>query len=150
MGHPVRYLATASIHRRLCDGINDALALAQSDVGMAMGAGTDIAIESADVVLLGEHLGTIPAAIEVGTQTYAKIRQNLLWAFCFNAVGIPIAASGWLHPTIAIAAMASSTLGILLNSFGLRLSRLATFSVPALVVHPTTAQPAVDGVPVQD
>jgi len=77
-------------------------------------------------------------ALVVGTQTYAKIRQNLLWAFFFNAVGIPIAA------------MAASTLGILLNSFGLRLSRLATFSVPALDVRPTTAQPAVDGVAVQD
>ena len=84
------------------------------------------------------------------TQTYAKIRQNLLWAFCINAVGIPIAASGWSHPTLAIAAMASSTLGILLNSFGLRLSRLATFSVPALDAQPTTAQPAVDGIAVQD
>lgn len=61
----------------------------------------------------------------------------------------PFAASGWLHPTLAIAAMASSTLGILLSSFGLRLSRLATFSVPALEVRPTTAQPAVDGVAVQ-
>jgi len=69
-------------------------------------------------------------AKRAGTQTYAKIRQNLLWAFCFNAVGIPIAASGWLHPTITIAAMASSTLGILLNSFGLRLSRLAGFIEP--------------------
>jgi Cu+-exporting ATPase len=97
------------------------------------------------VVLLGQHLGTVSAALEVGTQTYAKIRQNLLWAFCFNAVGIPIAASGWLHPTIAIAAMASSTLGILLNSFGLRLSRLATFSVPTPEALQATPVPVTAG-----
>jgi len=83
----------------------------------------------------------------VGTQTYAKIRQNLLWAFCFNAVGIPIAASGWLHPTIAIAAMASSTLGIVLNSFGLRLSTLTTFTLPPLEAPQATMEPAVESEP---